>query len=87
MNSKIYVLARGKEYVSFPGEVTRKQQMLIFEFPALWSGSQLLWHPNLYLSKEIRNAWSTCSLEVALSRQRILASISGGWATTIKTIP
>lgn len=87
MSSKIYILVRGEEYISFPKEVTREQQLLISKFPALWSGGQLLWHPNLYLSETIWSAWSTYSLEVALSRQRILASIPGGWATTIKTIP
>lgn len=89
--SRIYVLARGKEYVSLPTRKSRSQLMVrarkvIQQTHNLWHNNQALWHPGLELSTDINLAWTTNSLFIARDRQRILASLPSGWVTTIKAL-
>lgn len=81
--SKNYALVRGNKIVAV-STLARSRKVGSIEIPpALWSGGEPLWLPNLELSTNASKAWTTQSINVAIERQRLLALMPNGWVTSI----
>ena len=75
-------LYRGGQWVATP---KRRQRFMLP--PSLVTLAGECWRPNLRLSSDPSDAWTTDSLSLAMQRSFILRWLPSGCATSVRRIP
>ena len=85
----LYGLVRGVEWVSCPHEHRQIRQIArLPQGSALFSPEgEALWLPNRKLVPASGEAWVTRSLEVAIARRQMLATLAPGLVTVVRAVP
>ncbi len=82
MSTPLYGLARGRQWVARPAKVSEASRA---ELPHHLG--EVTWLPGLALSGSIQDAWLTPTLEVAIVRRKVLATLRKGMTTTVRAVP
>ena len=82
MSAPLYGLVRGRQWVARPATVSKATRA---ELPHHLG--EVTWLPGLTMSDSAADAWLTPTLEVAIERRKVLATLRQGMTTTVQAVP
>jgi len=82
LSTPLYGLVRGRQWVARPARVSKAS---LAELP--YHLGEVTWLPGLSLSSSVGDAWLTPTLEVAIERRKVLATLGQGMTTTVRAVP